>query len=390
MTSQILAYRVQIFCLSLSFSLFIFQLEPIMMNRGISSSTAISVYSVAQVLIILSTLFWSKLVLSSSRGYIMIRIGVLIRLATIAIMCFHIENTIFITIVLLYHTVANGIDIVNEGQIMNWAAEEQADFGRIRLFGSFGYSISGIVTSLLLLAFGTIDAVLYFALFINSVFLLMSLYRPVRLKPAQQEVKVKNKIKFDASQWFLICLIALMITVPNSFGVIMNLHYRSELGTTFDMAVFWSGIAVLLSSGISEMSSFFYIDRLLGKLGAKKVIMIGMLACVLRWIIAAFCTAPWAFTLTFLFHGINFCFIYMGFMMLVRIRYGNEAIGKALASYMVLVSVMTALLTQLFNVVLAFATSTMILFFFIIISAAICALFYLVFWNNPKYAEQVN
>ncbi len=390
MTSQLIAYRVQIFCLSLSFSLFIFQLEPIMINRGISSSTAISVYSIAQILTILATMLWSKLVLSSSRGYVIIRVGILLRLATIAIMCFHVDNTIFIEMVLLYNTVASSIDIVNEGQIMNWAAEDDANFGRIRLFGSFGYSISGIVTSLLLLAFGTIDSVLYFALFINAAFLIMSLYRPVKLKAAQQKNNLKRTIKFDASLWFLICLVSLMITIPNSFGVIMNLHYRNELGTSFDVAVFWSGIAILLSAGISEMSAFFYIDRLLNKLGAKKVIMIGMYACIIRWIIAAFCIAPWTFTATFLFHGISFCFIYMGFMMLVRIRYGNDAIGKALSSYMVLVSVMTALLTQLFNLVLVFATSTTILILFVFLSSAICAAFYLGFWNNRKYDEQTN
>lgn len=49
----------------------------------------------------------------------------------------------------------------------------------------------------------------------------------------------------------------------------MNLHYREELGTTLSTAVFFSGISILFSAGVSEVTAFWFVDRSLVNLVQK-------------------------------------------------------------------------------------------------------------------------
>ncbi|MDF2535566.1 MAG: major facilitator transporter [Bacillales bacterium] len=385
MTTKLFAYRIQLFVLCLSLGIFIFQLEPIMASRGIATSTVVTVFSVIQVLSIFSTIFWGKLVHGSEKGYWVVRIGVAFRIVVIGLMCLHVENTIFIALAILYNTVSGSVDIANEAQLLKWSAEEHQNFGRIRMFASFGFSISGLVSSALLKVTDTIDSVIVFALIINLVFMVTSFYRPVKIKPIQDHKKVAFKLDFSII--LMMFLILITLALPNSFGIIMNLHFREELGTTLSTAVFLSGISILFSAGVSEVTAFWFIDRVINKIGARKTILIGMSASIFRWMLAASFHSPWMFTLSFLFHGINFAFMYMGFMTIVKRRFGNDSIGKVMTIYSVISSITAAIITQSFNLIMKFSDTFMILKLFVIISVVLCVAFYLAFWKNPKYAE---
>lgn len=385
MAKKLISYRIQLFVLCLSLGLFIFQLEPIMAERGISTSTILTVFSIIQILSIFATVYWGKLVHGSKRGYVIIRIGIAIRIAVIVFMCFHVQNTLFIALVILYNTVSGSLDIANEAQLMKWASEKHQNFGRIRMFASLGFSISGLVASVLLKTTDSIDSVIIFALFINIIFLVMSFYQPIKIQAFQEEKQ--SSIKLDTSIYLLMFLILITLALPNSFGILMNLHYREELGTTLSTAVFFSGISILFSAGVSEVTAFWFIERIIEKLGAKKTILLGMLASVCRWIIASFFHSPWVFTLTFLFHGINFAFMYMGFMFIVKKRFGNESIGKVMTLYAVISSLTSAVITQSFKLIMRFSDTFMILKIYVLISIIICLIYYLVFWNNSNYEE---
>ncbi|MDF2558273.1 MAG: maltose permease [Bacillales bacterium] len=385
MTSKLISYRIQLFVLCLSLGLFIFQLEPIMAARGISTSTILTVFSVVQILSIFATLFWGKIVHGSKKGYMVIRVGIVIRITVIALMCFHVQNTIFIALAILYNTVSGSLDIANEAQLMKWVSEENQNFGRIRMFASLGFSISGLAASFLLKLTNSIDSIIVFALIINSFFLAMSFYRPIKIKPTLEEKHVATKL--DSSIILLMFLILILLALPNSFGVLMNLHYREQLGTTLRTAVFFSGISILFSAGVSEVTAFWYIDRIIEKIGANRTILLGMLASVCRWVIAAFFNSPWVFTFSFLFHGINFAFMYMGFMSIVKKRFGNESIGKIMTIYAVISSLTSAAITQSFKIAMRFSNTFMILKAFIFISITMCLAFYLFFWKDPRYAE---
>jgi MFS family permease len=212
-----------------------------------------------------------------------------------------------------------------------------------------------------------------------------SFYRPVKIKPIQDHKKVAFKLDFSII--LMMFLILITLALPNSFGIIMNLHFREELGTTLSTAVFLSGISILFSAGVSEVTAFWFIDRVINKIGARKTILIGMSASIFRWMLAASFHSPWMFTLSFLFHGINFAFMYMGFMTIVKRRFGNDSIGKVMTIYSVISSITAAIITQSFNLIMKFSDTFMILKLFVIISVVLCVAFYLAFWKNPKYAE---
>lgn len=191
MTSKLITYRIQLFILALSSAIFSFQLEPFLSSRGVSTSTVITVYSIAQIISIAFTLLWAKLVHESNRGHVIVRIGVLIRICIIGLMfiCFNIN--LLVCLVFMYYTVASCLDIANEARVMKWSSEQNQNFGKIRLFGSLGYAASGLVATTIIAMTGKIDYVILFAFLINIIVVSLSFYRP--LKHLQLRKKVQQK-----------------------------------------------------------------------------------------------------------------------------------------------------------------------------------------------------
>ncbi|MFC5452098.1 MFS transporter [Paenibacillus aestuarii] len=383
MNSKLVTYRIQLLVLTLSAGIFSFQLEPFLFARGVATSKIIAVYSIVQISSVIFTLFWGKIIHESDKGYLIIRSGILIRVAAISLMCFNIHNTMLVSAVFLYFFVASCLDLANEAQLMKWTSEEHQNFGRIRMFGSLGFAISGLVAAAIIGLMKTINSVIFFALLMNMIFVLLSFFRP--LKTAGIKKRGKTRVRIDASTILLLVLIQIPLIIPYCFNLIMNLHFRDSLGTTLESAIFFSGLSLLFSAGISEISAFMFIQTVIEKIGPKKTILIGLIASVVRWSLATFSHSPWTFSVTFLFHGICFAFTYMGFLTIVKKRFGNDAISKMLTISSVCVAVMSAILSQVFGFVLKRSDTFTILALFTFTCAACAITYYLVFWKNPKY-----
>lgn len=384
MTSNLVTFRMQMLILMLSTGIFSLQLEPFLTSRGITTQTIIIIYSIVQFLSIFFTLFWGKIIHSSDKGYLIIRFGVMARAIVIGLMCFHVDNAFLIVLVFLYFFLAGGLNVANEAQLLRWCSEEKQDFGRVRLFGSVGFAISGLVATVVIALTGTIDSIIFFAFLINIFFVFLSLYRP--LKPGAVKKKAKeDSFKLNAKTLLLLVLVIIPLTLPLCFNLIMNFHFREGMDSSMNAAIFFSGLALFFSAGLSETTAFVYVERILAKIGPNKLIFIGLLASVLRWEIASVAHTPLLFSCTYLLHGICFTFTYMGALSIIKKKFGDDSIGKTMTVFSVVFAGLSVVLSQMFIYFLNYSDTFAILQLFTVTSIVCCIVYYFVFWRDKRY-----
>ncbi|MEH6943250.1 MFS transporter [Bacillus sp. JJ722] len=372
-------FRIQLLAFSLITSLLIFQYEPLMSDKGVPISLSLVIFSISQIIIMLATLFWGKAITYVQNGNRLIEISLIIRIIITSIMYFIEQNDLFILLFLLYHTVSSSIDITFEGMLGRWAYNQNRPFGKFRLFGSIGYASSGLIASFIYALTKQIDFLLLFIMVINIIILVGTILFPLN-------VQMKNRVKqkkepIDKKVYLLILLGALITNLPNSFGVVLNSHYRSTFHLTVEEATFYTGLALLVGSCISEVTGFYYVDRLIQRFQAKNIILIGMMLCLIRWLIAIFADSSVMFTATYIFHGISFALIYLGCVTFVKETHGEESVNKTVINFSLMAALIGFLFTQLFSVVLTYYTTGFLLGLFIIISLFVSLLYYYYYWK---------
>ncbi|MCL6573613.1 MAG: MFS transporter, partial [Bacillus sp. (in: Bacteria)] len=336
-------------------------------------------YSSSQMVIMLATLFWGKAITYVKNKNRLIQISLCIRLIITGMMFIVEQNTLFIVLFLLYHTVSSSIDIAFEGLLARWAFANQRHFGRFRLFGSIGYASSGLVASLIYALTKDVNYLLIFIMGINLVILVGTMLFPLQVEVNKHSKR--KKVQMGKKVYFLLFLGVLITTLPNSFGIVLNNHYRTSLHLSIEEAVFYGGIAILIGSFLSEGTGFFFADRLIQKFHAKNIILIGMILSIIRWILAVFAESPLFFTATYLFHGVSFVFIYLGCVTFIKEELGEESITETVINFSLLAALTGFLFTQLFLVVLSIYTTGFLLVLFIIISLIVTIFYYYCYWK---------
>lgn len=358
-------YRIQLFTFSIISSMLVFQYSIIMSDHGVPTSVSLTVYSISQIVIFLATVSWGKIISSVSNKNRLIQVTLLFRILISSLLIL-VDSEIFVLLFLLYHTVSSSIDIAFEGLVGRWAFSKNKDFGKMKLFGSIGFSISGLVASLLFTITLNTDILLVFILIANIVGLLGTVLSPIAVRHDVE--RKKEKIKFSGKTISLIVVCALIVSLPNTFGVILNEHYISEFHLALEQAVFLAGISLFLGSCISEATSLYYVDRLIRKYKPENIVSIGILFSLIRWIIAFFAGGPILFTLTYVFHGLSFSFVYLGCISYAKAKYGEEAVSESVVKFSVFASIISFVLTAIFPIILGVYSTTFIIGMFVVMS----------------------
>lgn len=371
-------YRMQLFAFSIISSMLVFQYSIIMSDHGVPTAVSLTVYSISQIIIFLATVSWGKIITKVDNKNRVIQATLLFRILIVSLLIFA-SNEIFVLLYLLYHMVSSSIDIAFEGLVGRWAFSNDKDFGKIRLFGSIGYSISGLVASILFTFTFNTDILLVFILIANITGLLGTVLSPISVK--QEADQDRKKIKFSWKTLSLIAMCALIASLPNTFGVILNEHYMTEFHLVLEQAVFFAGISLFLGSCISEVTSFYYVDRLIRKYKPENIVFLGIMFSLIRWCIAFIAGGPIMFTLTYLFHGLAFSFVYLGCISYAKAEYGEEAVSESVVKFSVFASIISFVLTAIFPIILGVYTTSFIIGMFIVISLG-CLIFCKIYYRK--------
>jgi len=377
---QTSVFRGQLFFFMILSAIFTFQYEVIMMERGVALTTALSIFGVSQVIAMASMFIWGKIVQRSRNVNRLIQGALIVRIGLLLLMYVMEANLFFIGLFLLYSTIWGSVDVVFEGRLTQWVYNNKLSFGKFRLWGSIGWAVSGFVVTGLYLIIEDANSILLFLTLVNLIILLGSLKYPIRVEMDRSDVKKKP---MERKYILLLILSALIFVLPDSFGIVLNNHYRETFGLTVEQAVFYTGIALIFGAFISEVPALLVVDRLIQRFGPKKIMMTGMVLSCLRWVFAVTVNhTPIWFTLNFLFHGIVFAFIYVGCLSYVQDRLGSEATSTIVINFTLIAGIIGFVKTQLLSLVLNFHTTQIVLMAFIGISVLVTGLYWLLYYRK--------
>lgn len=214
---------------------------------------------------------------------------------------------------------------------------------------------------------GDVSYILLLACAINLILLLSNIFCPIPFiikKNVDKKIKI-NKISGIYSLFFVLC--ALIITLPNSFGYLLNSYLRDEYSLNLSKATFYASIAVFIGSCVSEMFGFFVVDSLIRKLSPLKVAALGFIFSGVRWLFVLLSTSEVMFIATYLFHGISFAFIFIGSVHFISGISGNNEIGELSMRFTFFANVMGIILAQFYSLVLPYIGTQGIIWVFILI-----------------------
>lgn len=362
--------RAQLFLFSIVSAMLIFQYEPLMFSKGVSSDISIKTLTAVQILIVVSVYLYRFLFKKYSKKNTIIRLSLILRIVVSLFMYATQSSDLFVVMFVLLQIVSTGLDIYFESSIMSWITAEKKDFGKYRMFGSLGYATSGFWISLFLVLLRNVSYMLLLACAINLVLLFSNITKPIPNTIEKITIEKIQGKKVPRIYYLFFAFCTLIITLPNSFGYILNSHLRNEYDLDLNKATFYASIAVFIGSCISEMFGFFAIDSVIRRFSPLKVVFIGFIFSGLRWFFALVSTSEEMFISTYLLHGISFAFIFIGSIHFIASVSDTIEMGELSMRFSFFANIMGIILAQLYSIMLPYIGTQGIIWVFLFVCIA--------------------
>ncbi|MEB4746637.1 MULTISPECIES: MFS transporter [unclassified Enterococcus] len=362
--------RAQLFLFSIVSAMLIFQYEPLMFSKGVSSDTSIKTLTAVQILIVVSVYLYRFLFKKYSKKNTIIRLSLILRIVVSLFMYATQSSGLFVVMFVLLQIVSTGLDIYFESSIMSWITAEKKDFGKYRMFGSLGYATSGFWISLFLVLLRNVSYMLLLACAINLVLLFSNITKPIPNTIEKITIEKIQGKKVPRIYYLFFAFCTLIITLPNSFGYILNSHLRNEYDLDLNKATFYASIAVFIGSCISEMFGFFAVDSVIRRFSPLKVVFIGFIFSGLRWFFALVSTSEEMFISTYLLHGISFAFIFIGSIHFIASVSDTIEMGELSMRFSFFANIMGIILAQLYSIMLPYIGTQGIIWVFLFVCIA--------------------
>ncbi|EME3440209.1 MFS transporter [Enterococcus faecium] len=362
--------RAQLFLFSIVSAMLIFQYEPLMFSKGVSSDISIKTLTAVQILIVVSVYLYRFLFKKYSKKNTIIRLSLILRIVVSLFMYATQSSGLFVVMFVLLQIVSTGLDIYFESSVMSWITAEKKDFGKYRMFGSLGYATSGFWISLFLVLLRNVSYMLLLACAINLVLLFSNITKPIPNTIEKITIEKIQGKKVPRIYYLFFAFCTLIITLPNSFGYILNSHLRNEYDLDLNKATFYASIAVFIGSCISEMFGFFAVDSVIRRFSPLKVVFIGFIFSGLRWFFALVSTSEEMFISTYLLHGISFAFIFIGSIHFIASVSDTIEMGELSMRFSFFANIMGIILAQLYSIMLPYIGTQGIIWVFLFVCIA--------------------
>ncbi|HFC9255105.1 MFS transporter [Enterococcus faecium] len=316
------------------------------------------------------SIFISLLIQKIFKKNTIIRLSLILRIVVSLFMYATQSSGLFVVMFVLLQNVSTGLDIYFESSIMSWITAEKKDFGKYRMFGSLGYATSGFWISLFLVLLRNVSYMLLLACAINLVLLFSNITKPIPNTIEKITIEKIQGKKVPRIYYLFFAFCTLIITLPNSFGYILNSHLRNEYDLDLNKATFYASIAVFIGSCISEMFGFFAVDSVIRRFSPLKVVFIGFIFSGLRWFFALVSTSEEMFISTYLLHGISFAFIFIGSIHFIASVSDTIEMGELSMRFSFFANIMGIILAQLYSIMLPYIGTQGIIWVFLFVCIA--------------------
>ena len=197
-------------------------------------------------------------------------------------------------------------------------------FDRVRLFGTVGYSITALMSGIIL-TYGFVFIFIMATVSLSAVAFVSRTYPTGRkLKRTYEEID-RSSLPL---QFYLLVLAGVASITIGAFGSTFLPVLTSERGFNVSSA----GFAFSLMA-FSEVPFLFFAEKVVEKIGNTRLLVIGIFATGLRWFLTSMAISFPVFLLLQMLHGINYIVVYYSVMNYIHTRFEASKATRALTIY---------------------------------------------------------
>lgn len=214
--------------------------------------------------------------------------------------------SILIPIVVIYALCLSPIIPLTDNAVIDQLGEERrGEYGRQRVWGSYGWGLAGALIGVIIAASGLHWAFIAFLALYVPLFLVATRL-PMTPYTASSHFWAELRELLSNHAWLLFLGVALVEGM--SLGIFLNylFLYLAALGTSPTIM----GLTLTMAT-ISEIPVFLYSQRLLARWSAPFLLALSMVFTVIRAFAYAGMTDPWQVLLISLLHGPTFALMWV-------------------------------------------------------------------------------
>ncbi len=216
--------------------------------------------------------------------------------------------TLFVSIALYCAAVAPVISLLDSSTLL-YLQRMKGRFGYVRMWGSFGFVLSSCSLGLLytdlpaqVIAASMIGAHLLFAVFISVTKIEDA---PLSVGGLFTQRRLLVALLRSRAAWLLLSTIFLNRVASSPYNVFYTM-FLQDVGLGGDVVALTWGLAVA-----AEIVTLLFVDRLIDRIGANRVLALGVGLEAARWIMFSMVQSKTALLLIAPWHGVAFGMLYV-------------------------------------------------------------------------------
>lgn len=188
---------------------------------------------------------------------------------------------------------------VNDSITLEYLQDSKWNFGPIRMAGTIGFAAAALGGGF----FARKDTDIIFLLF--AVVMILSAFTSLAIPKIKGHQSNGNKVSiwviFKNREFVILMSLNLIFSITIGFnGNFFAIYYR-QLGADNSL-VGW----VTFITAIAEIPFLFFADRILGRFGTKKILIVSLLVTSLRWFLQYVVTNVYGLLAINVLHGMNY------------------------------------------------------------------------------------
>lgn len=213
------------------------------------------------------------------------------------------------------------LPLVDNAVVEMLGEENRGEYGRQRVWGSYGWGLAGALMGIIIAASGLQWAFIAW-LVVFLILILVSGRLP--MSPAASEGTFLNDLRLLLSNRAWLLFIAVALVQGMCLGIILNFLflYLDTLGTSTAVM----GLTLAMAT-ISEIPIFLYSRRLLGRWSTPFLLLVSLLFTVIRSFAYVNMMASWQVLLISLLHGPTYAL-----MWIAGVAYAAESAPRGLGA----------------------------------------------------------
>ena len=274
-------------------------------QKGLNSVQIGVLASIIPLITLASSPFWSAVGDATRRHRAVLLLTIAGLWASVILLYFVSGFPAMLAAVILYAIFIGPIAPLVDNAVMALLGERRSEYGRVRVWGAFGWGGAALLLAPMLQRAGLAWAFYGFLVFMALCFVAASRLPMAAGEVARTAYRAGLGRLLAQRRFLLLLFVSLIYGV--SLGVLLSYQflYLEELGASRTLMSL-----TLTAATLSEVPFWFLSGPLLARFGPNKLIAFGLLAGVVRLFAMAVMGAPWLALPISLLHGPSFAVLW--------------------------------------------------------------------------------